>query len=414
MKKYNLRYYIFPFCTLIFLILPLLSTQETAEPGAGSVIAIVFPTLIFGLKYFKLNYKPYHVSAILMWVMCLFITLIGPFLSDVRPMEFVKYLTFVIFFILVTSYKFDGNAICFIAKGYVIAAIVISILIILSFLGGYLHVHPDEPEETQFLGRYSIGITGRFKNPNYLASYILVALLVVMYKIKKSTMGCKIKVMYLSIILLFGIALFLTGTRIALIVMALILTTLYLSSLLKHLNLKYIFVSIIILLSIFFVYGEDIANLIEFYLAGREMFSDPSREQSWLLALNAFYDNFLFGCGLDSWINISQGRLLKDLHNVFLEFALNQGLVGLLFLLHIFIYGCNRAKKNDYLFLLMILLVTTIPICFQNGLNAVNFWRFIIINRLALNYSIYSEKGLVSLLTINQRYQRSNKCKVKK
>lgn len=388
----------------MFLVLPLLSTQETAEPGAGSVIAIVIPTLIFGLKYFKLNFKPYHVSAILMWVMCLFVTLIGPFSSDVRPMEFVKYLTFVIFFILVTSYKFDGNAICFIAKGYVIAAMVVSLLIILSFLGGYLHVDPDEPYvESRFLGRYSVGITGLYKNPNYLASFILVAMLVVMYKIQKSTMAFKIKAIYLSIILLFGIALFLTGTRIALIVMALILTALYLSSLVRHLNLKYIFASIIVLLSIFYIYGEDIANLIEFYLAGREMFSDPSREQSWTLAFNVFYDNFLFGCGLDSWINISHERFLKYLHNIFLEFALNQGLIGLLLLLHIFIYGCNRAKKTDYLFLLMILLVTTIPICFQNGLNAVNFWRFIIINRLALNYSIYSDKGLVSLFNIDQR-----------
>ena len=153
---------------------------------------------------------------------------------------------------------------------------------------------------------------------------------------------------------------------------------------------------------------------MDFYLAGREMFSDEGREQTWPIALNYFYENYLIGSGIDCWHHFSHGNAgLENLHNVFLEFLLNQGIIGLLLLVFTLFSGFNRAKKEDRFFIIMLFLVTAIPLSFQNGVIAVNFWRFVIINRLALNYSIQSEDGIVSLFkNTNYKYDKRHIKKV--
>lgn len=403
MMKYRTKdYYIFPLFTLWFVASPILSTQETADPGAGYVLGMVIPILLFGLIRSKFIFKPYHVSAILMWLMCACASFLGPFTSEINTMVIVKYFAFVIFFIVVSNYKFTGKDIIIITKGYVLLAIIVASLIILSYLGDYQYFHEGAGGSYYYMGRYSIGITGLYKNPNYLASFICVAALIVMYKVKMSSMTLKKQVLYIGIFLLFFISCFFTGTRISLIVLFIISIALYGTNIFSS-SIKGIVIPILLIGFIVVLYGKQLSNLFELYLAGRDMLSDEGREQTWSLALHFFYDNFLVGYGIDSWHHLSHGRAtLGNLHNVFLEFLLNQGIIGIILLAHVVLYGYNRAKKRDRFLLFMIFLVTVLPLSFQNGVVAVNFWRFVIINRLALNYSIQSKYGIVALFKLNQ------------
>ena len=398
----NKRYIIFPILTLLFITLPVYSTMETADPGAESVLALVIPTLLFGLAYLKMHLRPYHASAFFMWLICSVVTLVSPFSAETNLMQIVKYLAFVLFFIVVSNYRFTGKDIVLVTKGYLFVAILVALLIILSYLGGYQHFHGDSGGSVYYMGRYSIGITGLFKNPNYLASFICVAALVVMYKVKMSPMTLKKQLLFIGVFLLFFISCFLTGTRISLIVLFIIMIALYGTEFFS-LSIKGIVIPVLLIGTVVVLYGRQLSNLFDLYLAGRDMLSDEGREQAWPLALHFFYDNFIVGCGIDSWHHLSHGNAaLKNLHNVFLEFLLNQGIVGLILILHIVLFGYNRAKKRDRFLLYMLLLVTALPLSFQNGVVAVNFWRFVIINRLALNYSIQSKDGLVALFKSNQ------------
>lgn len=375
--------------------------METADPGAASVLALVIPTLLFGLKYLKLQLKPYHITAILMWFLCMLVTIAGPFSAQTNLMQIVKYLAFVVFFIIVSTYTFTEKDIVFVAKGYVYLAIVIALLIILSYLGGYQHVHEGVGESTYYLGRYSIGITGLYKNPNYLASFICVAAFVVLYKLKVSTMSFKMKLLHLTVFILFFVACFLTGTRIALVVLAISIIAVY-GSALRHIRMKGLILPILLVFVLIYIFGSQIRDLMDLYLAGRDMFGDESRQEAWPMAFRFFYDNFLLGSGIDCWHHLSRGyNTMNNLHNVFLEFLLNQGIIGAILLFFTLFYGCSRVKRTDRFFLIMLFLVTAIPISFQNGVIAVNFWRFIIINRLALNYSIYSKNGIRALFKTN-------------
>jgi len=403
MKFYlDKRYFVFPLFSLLFITLPVYSTMETADPGAASVLALVIPTLLFGLKYLKLQLKPYHISAIFMWLLCMMVTIAGPFSAQTNLMQTVKYLAFVVFFIVVSTYRFTEKDIVFVAKGYVYLAIVIALLIILSYLGGYQHVHEEVGESVYYLGRYSIGITGLYKNPNYLASFICVASFVVLYKMKETTMPFKKQMSHLVVFILFFVACFLTGTRISLIVLFISIIAVY-GSALHHISLKGLLFPISLICVLLFLYGNQISDLMDLYLAGRDMFGDEGREEAWALAFRFFYDNFFLGGGIDCWHHMSRGyNTMNNLHNVFLEFLLNQGVIGALLLVLTLFYGCSKVKKTDRFFLIMLFLVTAIPISFQNGVVAVNFWRFVIINRLAMNYSIRSKEGICALFKVIQ------------
>lgn len=397
-KKSNLLY-LFPIFALWFVAAPVLGTQETADPGAGYVLLIVIPTLLLGLTYLKLNLMPLHIAVLLMWFLCTCVNVLGPFSSNIDPMQNVKYLAFVVFFIVITNYKFTGKDLKFITKGYVIIAIIVAALIVLSYLKGYQHLSLSGDGGTNiYLGRYSIGITGLYKNPNYLASFICVAALVVLFRMKENTMTILKQVLFLCITILFFVSCFLTGTRAALVVLLFTIIVILFPSFFNSVSLKNSIIPITFLCLILVMYGSKIGSIMDLFLAGRDLMVDEGRERAWLMALRFVGGSLLLGYGVDSWHFLSRGAgPLINLHNVFLEFFLNQGLIGLILLVYTVLYGFNRAKKDDKLFLIMLLLVTAIPLCFQNGVVAVNFWRFIIINRIALNYSIQSKEGINAL-----------------
>ena len=141
-------------------------------------------------------------------------------------------------------------------------------------------------------------------------------------------------------------------------------------------------------------------DLYNLFAAGREMTHDTIREDSWNFALEFIKQNPIFGSGHNSWSVIHQmrGDVDEYLHNIFLELLLDQGIIGCLLVFLIVTVGFNRTKKGDRFFLIFLLFTTAFPMLFQNGLYEINFWRFIIINRLMMNISIYYDGGINGVL----------------
>lgn len=386
-----------PFFALWFIVSSVLSTEETANPGVVYVLTMAIPMLLYGATSITGRLKPYHTAALLMFIVGIFSTIIGPYgLFDIRTIS--KYFLFVLVFIVLTNNRYSGEDLSKMTRYYVILSAIIAILIILSYFGGYEHIDPEADNGgSQFLGRHSVGITGVYKNPNYLTSFMNVATLVLSYKLFRCHPGRRDKLLCIALVVLFLVSIFLTGTRAALLVFLMVLFIVYYSSL-SSFKFYHFAIPIIVVVTLFSIYADQITGLFNLYLGTRQMFEDAGRTDAWGYATSKILENPIFGCGIGSWQSLHGNSYMEYLHNVFLEFTLNQGLIGILFLLFVVFHGFSRTKKKDRFFLYMLLIVTFLPMCFQNGVIAVNFWRFIIINRLIVNYSQYSEKGITELL----------------
>ena len=153
----------------------------------------------------------------------------------------------------------------------------------------------------------------------------------------------------------------------------------------------------------FIIYSLNSLSLIlETFLGNRTLGGDEGRTISWTFALNAVLGSPIFGYGLEGWKILSEGTSYIDyLHNIFLELLLDYGFLGLTVFIAVFFSGINRVKKEDRLFIFLFMFVTAFPLLFQNGLTEVNLWRCLILNRIAINYSQYSQTGITGLFKCN-------------
>ncbi len=377
---------------LMFIFSPVLSAQADAHPGAIYVVAIVLPVFVLALNRGLIKQSKINLCAILLFLMSLVSSLVSEFggfgLGDLS-----KYLVFVVFFISTSSVVLTPKQLQFSFKAYLYLSLCLAILIILSAFLGYPHI-----EATYSQGRYSIGITGFFKNPNYLTSFYNVAFFICCYILMSVKLNTKRKVFLYAIIALFLVSSFYTGTRAALLVELLVLISVpILMAKGKRLNKLILFV--VIALAVVVYYWTTIVALFDLFVGSREMISDVGREEAWTYALKNVSQNPILGCGHKSWSQICKGTsYLEYLHNIFLELYLDQGIVGILIIFCLITTGYKRTNRNDQLFLTLLLFFSAFPMFFQNGLYEVNFWRFIIINRLMMNISEYYEGGVSSFL----------------
>ncbi len=377
---------------LVFIFSPVLSTQPDAHPGALYVVPIIVSIFIMALLSGIIRPRIINLYAVLF----LFFAIISTAISNIVGFGsgLLKLFVFIILFISISSFVLTPKQLKISFKTYLYLSIAISILIILSFVFGYPHI-----EEFGFQGRYSIGITGIFKNPNYLSSFYNASFFVICYILATVTVPLKEKVVFYSILALFVVATFFTGTRAALLVEAFVVIAMMFIKAKRTKMYKFIPVVIIIFIVLIY-YWSTLIELYNMFVAGREMMSDSIREVSWNYALHFIKENPILGCGHKAWdvIRFTRGDVDEYLHNIFLELILDQGIIGLLLVIAIIFIGYNRTKKGDRLFLMLLLVTTGFPLLFQNGLYEVNFWRFLIINRLMINVSVAYDGGIKGFL----------------
>lgn len=365
---------------LLFIFSPVLSTQETAQPGALYVIVIVVPTVIMAIQKGLIQSRTINIFAILLFVEALLSSAVSE-MASTRPGTYMKYLMLILFFISVNSVVLTHGQLKFSLKAYLGLSIVLSVLILLSVVFGYPHTASD-----YYQGRYSIGITGLYKNPNYLVSFYNISFFVICYILATVKMKVRKKVVLYLLLIMFIVSSFFTGTRAALLVEFLIILSMAIVLARKH-DLYRVIPLVVIAVIVLIHYSEGINDIVSAFLGNREAFGDEGRTRAWNLAIQYIKESPILGCGHNSWYSIHGSSYLEWLHNVFLELFLDQGLIGFVLFLCIMITGYKKTNKDDRLFLLLFLLFSSMPMYFQNGLYEVHFWRYIIINRLLMNIS---------------------------
>lgn len=389
------KFSLMAFSILVFILSPILSTEETADPGVIYVLAMVVPTVVYAVAKSYIRMTSYNLLAILLWIFAIISTIIGPYGS--LNLTSIKYLFFVLYFISVSSYSYSKYEIVQISKACVIVSIGLAILIILSYLGGYEH-----NDSMYFMSRYSIGITGVFKNPNYLVAFMNFTLFLLLYSILYGKNEKRKLLLKLSIISLFLVSFYLTGTRASFVTAFSVILILMVHYLLHNNHKLWVIIPAFTIFIFIIVYKDTLVDLYDLFMGSRNLTGDEGREEAWSLAIKHIKENPILGCGLFSWNNIiGNGDYLEWLHNLFLELILNQGIFGFVIFLLMLLSGVNRIKKSDRFFVMVLFFVTTFPMLFQNGVIAVHLWRYVLIHRIVINFSIRNEEGLTKAVFNN-------------
>lgn len=388
----KLKLFSIPFLALIFILFPMLTPDETGSMGILVWGSLLFLAILLTVS--KSNRLPnWTAFAILMWLSGVISTVFSSY-SDPGN-DVLKYLAFVLLLIFLSNYKYEEIYFQITFLIYTILALILSILIILSFLYGFVHV--DSIYEGNI--RYSIGITGIYKNPNYVASFIVLSVLTLLFLLVNKKLKMRYKVITLTCAIIMIVSVFLTGTRAAIISVILSVLSFFIYYSKNHKNIILRALPFVLLIFATVFYYDRIVEIVELIGSERGGFTEDVRTESWLHALKIIGNSPLFGYGINSWNSFRGNDYLGGLHNVFLEYFLNQGLIGLVFLMFTMFVGWSKVKKTDRFIVFSFCLINTFPLFFQNGLIDITFWRVLLMNRIIIDYSSYSELGVNHLIS---------------
>ena len=373
--------------TLFFIVFPMLTTDETGCMGLPVWGSMLFLALILTI-YERRKLVSDSLSAVVLWCLAIIISVFSPYF--VMSNDVIKYLAFALLLIMLSNHYYNRDFFINIFFIYSIISVVMAILIVLSFIEGYAHV--DSIYEGQI--RYSIGITGIYKNPNYIGSFINVAAFIFLNLLFFGKMKKIMKIILAALILLILFSVVLTGTRAALLTFLLGFSF----TILHFMKIKKISLGYFLLLLLGFILLDQIQNYIEYSFNERGGITEDPRMNSWEWAWKLLKEAPLLGYGINSWDVLKRIGMLEGLHNIFLEFVLNQGIISLFILFYLMTYGIKQVKKSDIFFVTGFCLVTTFPLLFQNGLLDITFWRVLLMNRIVIDYSAYSQNGFMALI----------------
>lgn len=403
-KQQIIRHMLPALCLTIFVMSPVLSVQETASPNALYVIFLfvyaIFSTAITNIKR---KYRVFIIFVILYVGNSVISTLFSPYV-DVSS-NLLKSILLSACFIFMTMNVYSYMDLRLVFNLCLKLSCIIALLIILSAYFGYPH-----NESAVNAQRYSIGITGLYKNPNYLTSFINCFIFVYNFCIfsrtnsPRSTMICVI----INCLIIFSI--FLAGTRAALItyVLGILLILFYALRNVKLSRKISIFIAGIMLYALILFLGNENINLLEIFLRGRSLSDDSDRLLAWSSALDYFYQSPIWGYGSECWSKALHGPHIEHLHNILLEILLNYGIIGFLCVLFFTFGGITKIKREDRFFIISFIIISGFPLLFQNGVNEVNLWRFILLNRLLINFSKDNEMSIIASIKYFENY---NICK---
>ncbi|GIN96858.1 hypothetical protein J6TS1_27280 [Siminovitchia terrae] len=288
---------------------------------------------------------------------------------------YLSYLLFLVFFILITIKKIKKQEIRFIINSYIASATIISLSIIIF--------------RNEFMGwtgtfRYTIRYSNQeYADPNFIAAYIYIAALFCIYKLllvpKKSN-----KIIYSILAIVITTATLFTGSRAAMIGLVIGCIPLVLK------GKKSLLISVISLSSIgFFMFmflpeGLKARMFYNTYIDD----SNITRMSLWMNGIEAFVKKPMIGYGPQYPLTIINEHVgvSRAIHNTFIAFLVQFGLLGIVPLI-IIIINPLRNLLNRSMFPLLGLYASWFFTLFMVEANvSIIFWSTITIITLIANY----------------------------
>lgn len=320
-------------------------------PGIGSVVKIwgivVLFTYLFSIKFVKVDRQIFWIFLFLFY--CIFSLIYSPSVQTSTSELTSILLNYALVFVVCSFKEYNDKE-----KKLLFNSIVISGI----FMVALTLLFPSY----DITGRLSIKIGDSTQDENYINGYILFTYIAIIYSLffKKKKI--------IPLILLFALIAFtiMTGSRGALIAELVMLVIFIFISIknMKNPRLKLLsIISLSVIMLVLVLFYENILSLFPPEVAKRFTFNyiqengATNRENLWLKTWNAYCSgnlfNWLFGFGIGTVKLYTGGKVT---HNVFLQFLLELGIIGLLIfiLLLISFLRCALKSKNYMMFTLLI------------------------------------------------------------
>lgn len=362
-EKTNLFQKIFFVAMVLLALCPLISASENEASFRDAIIPfflLFFLLLISGcsIKGFK-SFIPYF----LLWLLGMVSTLFSPFIGFESTA--VTYLLFCVLIVLtcILSVYFSKKMLSYFVTFYIVLSLICALLVILSWVMGVQHGW----------NRYSIDVIGVNKNQNYINEIILLGYAFLLNRTIRSKKRLLLRVAT-AVVIIWGVVL--TGTRAALFTVLLLTGLSIVYILFVKRKLYFIFIFVAVAVAAFFLFQKYIPDYITDRITGENALSDDLRITMWKSAFQKFLEYPVLGIGINGTTvyNTSLGYGTECIHNVLLQFLVDQGILSALVLLFVFLKIVRRTKKKDRFFIITMFVALYFPMLFQNGLVTYTFW----------------------------------------
>lgn len=321
--------------------------------------------VIAALQRELIRFRTEHLLLGLLWLVFALSTLTSPTVT-IKSDTF-SFLVAVIFIILVTALTYSDRELRFIGAVYVLCAIVASASVLWNVLIGH--------EATWH--RYSTGLFGVDRDPNYVAAYIVPATFIASVASAYSPCPRHARLRGSAlVILILGVVS--TGSRGGLLVLALALaSTLIYSARDGRARRQLLLLAVgatALGTALFPLAGTFLPDsLLERLSSSDTLFHDQARVDAWTGALGVFASRPLLGNGLNAANAYLTDEIGYGTHNVYIDILTGSGLIGSAVFVAMILLML-RGKRVDSGPLWSFALVFLAPLTFLNGFNTLNFW----------------------------------------
>lgn len=232
-------------------------------------------------------------------------------------------------------------------------------------------------------GRVSISFFGVRKDENYLSAFLVFGFF---YYLLSAVFGTKKKKYYLFSFVIF-FAIFMTGSRGALIAMLSCVAVLFAYVILRNgLSSKAIVFSLLIV--IFLSIGYFVISRTSLFSRMSDLsgYTSNIRLVIWGYAIEGFTRKPLIGSGIQSGTYFAQLHVRWFTHSCFVDLITSAGILGVVaFVWQItrFFIGVGRIDKGNNMFIGCLILTMFVPLMFINGFETATFWVLVAICKIS-------------------------------
>jgi len=345
---------------ILYALTPIISSAQHSASFRDVIIVLV--VLVISVLFAgSIRFSASSLLYLLLYLSALLSTVLSPYIAVKRTM--ITYLAFCFILWLFAGLENTDDEIDLFKKAYSWLGVACAILITLSWVF-------DKPYGWQ---RYSLDIIGLHKNPNYINNLILLGFAFSLHDLLQKNGR---KFLDVCMLLTMCVGCYLTGTRAALLCIAVLV--LFAACYLLFAKRKF---GLIFLLSAVGIAGYV---LLAYYLSdysserllGENFFRDDGRMLMWSTALREWWKQPVLGMGIDAanLHNTTLNLRAQDIHSIYVQLLCDQGIVGFALFLAIVICIVRRTQKKDRFLLYLMMLSLFIPTMFQNGTVGYAFW----------------------------------------
>lgn len=343
------------------------SVLSTTMYGAGNMVllpTLVLLSLVTIARHDTIDLRKEHFFLFLFWLSLFLSTIISKYVTVHSDMA--SFFLAALFLGLAGGVSFSPREVRLIVYVYIVAAVFASGSTLINALLGHEAVWH----------RYSTSFFGVDRDPNYVAAYIVPAVLLCGVALIH---GARRVMAHMVLLMILVLGLLATGSRLGAVVLGLT-AVLLIGLAVQQGSLtpqRLVFVAVAVLALLVLTIGWLVPLLPDTLIARltdpSSLLHDPARLDAWALALPLFLEHPILGLGMNSANAYLEQNLGYGSHNVYLDILTGGGLVGTILFVAT-LASILQGKSGDRATLWSMAAVYLAPLVFINGFGTLSVW----------------------------------------